>query len=306
MSHANNHIAVLRNSSSPEGAVSLSSARECAKALRQTGFQVSEIDIDCNIASKLKAIQPNVCFNALHGPVGEDGTIQGLLNILGIPYTHSGVLASAIAMNKAIAKNIFFSRGLRCPIGKVVTPISFKTRQPIEPPYVIKPVNQGSSVGICVIKKGDDHQPIWSEWNFGNQVLVEEFIEGRELTVAIFDGNPLEITEIISSNMFYDYEAKYVKKESRHVIPAQIPLSIRNEAISMALQAHEAIGCRGISRCDFRYDDTKSNSGTLYLLELNTQPGMTPTSLLAEQAAFRGISFTEIVTRMVSNAQCDY
>ncbi|AHC73864.1 D-alanine--D-alanine ligase [Candidatus Endolissoclinum faulkneri L5] len=300
------HVAVLKNGFSLERSVSLSSAQSCVKALHQAEFQVTEIDVDRNIICKLKEVQPDVCFNALHGSFGEDGTIQGLLNILNIPYTHSGVLASAIAMNKQIAKATFVSIGLRCPSDKVVTPISFKYSEPMEPPYVIKPLDQGSSIGIHVIKKGDSCLPAWDKWNFGNRVLVEKFIDGRELTVSILDNNPLEVTEITSSNKFYDYDAKYGKEKSHHATPAQIPSSIRNEALNMAVQAHKFIGCRGVTRCDFRYDDTKLDPGTLYLLELNTQPGMTPTSILAKQAAYCGISFPELVTRMVNSAQCDH
>ena len=306
MSRADTHVAVLKGGWSPEREVSLSSGRECAKALRQAGFKVTEIDVDRAIAGKLEAMHPDVCFNALHGPVGEDGTIQGVLNVLGIPYTHSGVRASAVAMDKPTAKDVFSRLGLRCPGGKVVTLDAFEAGHPMEPPYVIKPIDQGSSVGVHIVKEGDNYRPTGEDWTFGDRVLVEPFIDGRELTVAVLDGEPLEVTEITSSRGFYDYEAKYAPGGSIHLLPAPVPASIRTEALEMARRAHEALGCRGVSRCDFRYDDTQSDPGVLYLLEINTQPGMTPTSLVPEQAAFRGISFPELVARMVEGAQCDY
>ena len=306
MTRADTHVAVLKGGWSPEREVSLVSGRECAKALRQAGFKVTEIDVDRTIAGKLEAMHPDVCFNALHGPVGEDGTIQGVLNVLGIPYTHSGVRASSVAMDKPTAKDVFSRLGLRCPGGMVVSLDAFEDGHPMDPPYVIKPIDQGSSVGVHIVKEGDNYRPTGSDWTFGDRVLVEPFIDGRELTVAVLDGEPLEVTEITSSRGFYDYEAKYAEGGSIHLLPAPIPASVREEALEMARRAHEALGCRGVSRCDFRYDDTKSDPGVLYLLEINTQPGMTPTSLVPEQAAFRGIAFPELVARMVEGARCDY
>lgn len=306
MSRADTHVALLKGGWSPERDVSLSSGRECAKALRQAGFTVTEIDIDRSIAGTLEAMHPDVCFNALHGPVGEDGTIQGMLNVLGIPYTHSGVRASSVAMDKPTAKDVFARHGLRCPSGKVVTLDAFERGHPMEPPYVIKPIDQGSSVGVHIVKEGDNYRPTGEDWTFGDRVLVEPFIDGRELTVAVLDGEPLEVTEITSDRGFYDYEAKYAEGGSIHLLPAPVPEAIRHEALETARRAHEAIGCRGVTRCDFRYDDTRADPGTLYLLEINTQPGMTPTSLVPEQAAYRGISFPELVARMVEGARCDY
>jgi D-alanine-D-alanine ligase len=306
MSRATTHVAVLKGGWSPERAVSLSTGLECAKALRQAGFKVSEIDIDRSIAGTLAAMRPDVCFNALHGPVGEDGTIQGMLNVLGIPYTHSGVRASSVAMDKPTAKDVFARHGLRCPGGMVVNLDAFEHGHPMEPPYVIKPIDQGSSVGVHIVRDGDNYRPTAENWTFGDRVLVEPFIDGRELSVAVLDGEALEVTEITSTNGFYDYEAKYAPGGSIHLLPAPIPDSIRAEALEIARRAHEALGCRGVSRCDIRYDDTNADPGTLFLLEINTQPGMTPTSLVPEQAAFRGISFPDLVARMVEGARCDY
>ncbi|MCR9073727.1 MAG: D-alanine--D-alanine ligase [Alphaproteobacteria bacterium] len=306
MSRADIHVAVLKGGWSPEREVSLSTGQECAKALRQAGFRVSEIDIDRSIAGTLEALHPDVCFNALHGPVGEDGTIQGMLNVLGIPYTHSGVRASSVAMDKPTAKDVFTRHGLRCPGGMVVHIQEFERGHPMTPPYVIKPIDQGSSVGVHIVRDGDNYRPGGEDWTFGERVLVEPFIDGRELTVAVLDGEALEVTEITSDRGFYDYEAKYAEGGSIHLIPAPIPDPIRQEALDVARRAHEALGCRGVTRCDFRYDDTAADPGTLYLLEINTQPGMTPTSLVPEQAAYRGISFPDLVARMVEGARCDY
>ena len=305
MNRADTHVAVLMGGWSPEREVSLSSGRECAKALREAGWRVTEIDVDRGVAARLAAVKPDVVFNALHGPVGEDGTIQGLLNILGIPYTHSGVRASAVAMDKPTAKDVFARHGLRCPEGKVVTLADFDAGEPMAPPYVVKPIDQGSSVGVHIVREGDNYRPTAEGWPFGDTVLVERYVAGRELTVAVWDGEALEVTEITSSRGFYDYEAKYAAGGSLHLLPAPIPEPIRRLAMDSAAAAHRALGCRGISRADFRYDDTAGQPGELYLLEINTQPGMTPTSLVPEQAAHRGIPFPELVSRMVEGARCD-
>ncbi len=305
MTETRKHVAVLMGGWSAERDVSLSSGRECAAALREAGYRVSEIDVDRSVASQLERMRPDVCFNALHGTVGEDGTIQGLLDILGIPYTHSGVRASAIAMDKPTAKDVFARHGLRCPGGRVLGLDAFEQGHPMDPPYVIKPIDQGSSVGVHIVRDGCNYRPTSDDWQFGDRVLVEPFIDGRELTVAVMDGEALEVTEITSSRGFYDYEAKYAEGGSIHLLPAPIPEAIRLEALEMAERAHTAIGCRGVSRSDFRYDDTAGEPGLLYLLEVNTQPGMTPTSLVPEQAAARGISFPALVARMVEEARCD-
>ena len=305
MNRSETHVAVLMGGWSPEREVSLSSGHECAKALRQAGWKVSEVDVDRGIAARLTTLKPDVVFNALHGPIGEDGNIQGLLNILGIPYTHSGVRASAVAMDKPTAKDVFARHGLRCPEGRVVTLADFDDGEPLTPPYVIKPIDQGSSVGVHIVREGDNYRPTAADWPFGEQVLVERYVPGRELTVAVWDGEAMEVTEITSDRGFYDYEAKYAEGGSVHLLPAPVPAEIRRQALEVAARAHQALGCRGISRADFRYDDTAGEPGELYLLEINTQPGMTPTSLVPEQAAHRGVSFPELVSRMVEDARCD-
>lgn len=306
MSRADTHVALLKGGWSPEREVSLSSGEACAKALREAGFTVTEIDVDREIAARLSEIKPDVVFNALHGPIGEDGNIQGLLNIMDIPYTHSGVLASAVAMDKPKAKDVFAGINLRCPEGRVLTIDDFATGHPVQPPYVVKPVDQGSSVGVHIVKDGNNFRPNEENWTFGRHVLVERFIPGRELCVAVMDGEALTVTEITSDRGFYDYEAKYVPGGSVHVLPAELPDSVMREAMRMSEAAYRALGCRGVARTDLRYDDTETDPGTLYLLELNTQPGMTSTSLVPEQAAFRGISFSELVARMVEDATCDF
>ena len=256
----------------------------------------------------LAKLKPDVCFNALHGQWGEDGCVQGLLEIMGIPYTHSGVLASAVAMHKERAKAVF--RGAGLPIVKdiVISRHEVSKQTAIERPFVIKPVNQGSSVGVFIIRPGDNRPPeqlTSSDWNLGDQVMVEEFVPGRELTVAVMDGKPLAVTEIVAKTKFYDFEAKYSDGGSEHVVPARIPAKIYDEAMDISVRAHVALGCRGVSRTDLRYDDTKGEPGRLIILETNTQPGMTPTSLAPEQASFKGISYGALCRWMVEDASCD-
>lgn len=300
------HVAVLMGGWSAEREVSLSSGAACARALRAAGYRVSEVDVDRRVALALAELRPDVCFNALHGPIGEDGNIQGLLNVMGIPYTHSGVQASAIAMDKPRAKEAFVRAGLRCPAGAVYSRADIAAgRAGLEPPYVAKPANQGSSVGVHIARPGDNALPANGGWRWGDRVLVETYIPGRELTVGVFDGEPFCVTEIASKRGFYDYNAKYEPGGSIHLLPAPLPEETTAEALSMATRAHELLGCRGVTRSDFRYDDTRGGPGALYLLEINTQPGMTATSLVPEQAAFRGIGFPELVSRMVEGARCD-
>lgn len=299
------HIAVLMGGWSAEREVSLVTGTECSKGLRTAGYDVTEIDVDRNIAAELSKLKPDACFNALHGRFGEDGNIQGLLNVMGIPYTHSGVLASAVAMDKTRAKQIFCKAGLKCPTGKTVSRDELTNGEVYEPPYVIKPNSEGSSVGVHIVKPGDNFNPVNGEWTFGDNVLVEKFIPGRELTVGVLDGQAFCVTEITSDRGFYDYEAKYAEGGSIHILPADLPDSITDLALEWATKAHEVLNCRGVSRCDFRYDDTEKDPGDLYLLEINTQPGMTPTSLVPEQAAHVGISFPELMSRLVEEAQCD-
>jgi D-alanine-D-alanine ligase len=302
-------VAVLLGGPSAEREVSLSSGKACADGLRQAGYDVREIDVSRDVAALVKALEPrpDVAFNALHGRFGEDGCVQGILNLLGIPYTHSGVLASALAMDKPTAKRVFAANNIRCPDGKVVDVDSLSRADPVPRPYVFKPTHEGSSVGVTIVRKGDNRTlPTSAQWQFGASVLVERFIPGRELTVAVMGDRPLSVTELRPHNDFYDYEAKYTGGKTDHIIPAPLPKPVFEEALRLAKRAHEALGCRGVSRSDFRYDDTESGGPEkLYLLEVNTQPGMTPLSLAPEQALHVGISFPEFVSWMVENAQCD-
>jgi D-alanine-D-alanine ligase len=300
-------VAVLLGGLSAERDVSLVSGRDCARALREEGFDVVEIDAKDDVSAQLKAAKPDVVFNALHGRWGEDGCVQGLLELLRIPYTHSGVLASALAMHKQRAKDVFAAAGLPVVNSLVADRREAGSRHLMEPPYVVKPVNEGSSVGVYIIRKGDNRPPaeLGSEtWQLSDLMMVEEYVPGRELTVAVMGGKALAVTEIVPKTAFYDYEAKYASGGSEHVIPAKIPPVIAEKAMRLAEKAHEILGCRGVSRADFRYDDSGTNH-RLILLEVNTQPGMTPTSLVPEQAAFCGYGFGALVRWMVEDASCD-
>lgn len=302
------HVAVLMGGWSAEREVSLVSGAKCAEALRAEGFRVTEIDVDRGIALVLAKLKPDVAFNALHGRWGEDGCIQGLLEVLGIPYTHSGVRASAIAMHKPAAKDMFRQAGLPCPDGRVMNRHEVARRHPMPPPYVVKPLNEGSSVGVCIVHEGDNFPPsriTAADWNMGDEVLVEPFIPGRELTVAVMQNRGLAVTEILPESKFYDYHSKYVAGGSRHVIPAAIGDEVYALAMRVALEAHRVLGCRGVSRADFRYDDSKHAGEGLFLLEINTQPGMTPTSLVPEQAAYLGISYASLCRWLVEDASCE-
>ncbi|HTT84039.1 MAG TPA: D-alanine--D-alanine ligase [Rhizomicrobium sp.] len=301
------HVAVLLGGRSAEREVSLVSGRACADALRAAGFETSEIDARGDICEALSAIRPDAVFNALHGRWGEDGCVQGLLELMRIPYTHSGVLASALAMHKERAKEVFRAAQLPVANSIVIDRRHASARHAMEPPYVVKPVNEGSSVGVFIIRKGDNRPPgeIGSDtWTLGDQVMVEEFIPGRELTVAVMGSRALGVTEIVSRTAFYDYEAKYADGGSTHVLPARISPEVAEEAMRFALSAHQALGCRGVSRADFRFDDTAGRR-RLVLLEVNTQPGMTPTSLVPEQARHAGMSFGDLVRWILEDATCD-
>ncbi len=302
MSATDKHVAVLMGGWSSEREVSLVSGRECAKALRNSGFRVSEVDVGRDVAVVLGQIKPDVCFNALHGRFGEDGRIQGLLDIMGIPYTHSGAAASSIAMDKVRTKLVCGTVGV--PMAKGKTARRARAFDTLPAPYVIKPIAEGSSVGVRIVKNGDNYAPD-EEWRYGDTVLVEEYIPGRELTVAVMGDRSLAVTEIRPRESFYDYAAKYTEGKAVHLVPAPVPSSIYDEALRLALVAHQTIGCRGVTRSDFRYDDTKASPGHLVFLEINTQPGMTPLSLVPEQAAHHGISFPQLVTWMVEEARCD-
>jgi D-alanine-D-alanine ligase len=292
---------------SSEREVSIASGIAVTKALEKTDYIVTTIDVNRDLKTLIDTIEakkPLVVFNALHGRFGEDGSIQGILDIMNIPYTHSGICASALSMNKPIAKSIFASVGIRVPDWKIVKKSQVLIDDVLPRPYVIKPLNEGSSVGIYIVS--DDKTSFKDEnWSFGNLVLVERFIPGRELTVSVMGNKALAVTEIISEHKFYDYKSKYTLGKSKHIIPAPLPTEIYKEAMQTAIKAHQTLGCRGISRADFRYDDTEDEQGKLYLLEVNTQPGMTLTSLVPEQAIYSGINFTQLVTWMVENAQCD-
>lgn len=301
------HVAVLMGGWSSERAVSLTSGAACARALERAGYHVTAIDVTRDLGRLLAALtpRPDAVFNALHGRWGEDGCIQGVLEILGIPYTHSGVRASALAMDKQAAKQAFAGAGLRCPEGRVVGRAA--AHRVMDPPYVVKPVREGSSVGVMIVRAGDNGAPLdRAAWPHGEEVLVERYIPGRELTVAVMGDRALGVTEIRPRDEgFYDYEHKYTEGRADHLLPAPVPEPVAEAAMATALAAHRALGCRGVSRCDFRYDDGAGGPDGLYLLELNTQPGMTPLSLVPEQAAHAGIDFEALVAWMVEEARCD-
>ena len=301
---ADRHIAVLLGGLSSEREVSLVSGRECADALERLGAKVTRIDAGRDVAQMLAQAKPDVAFNALHGAWGEDGCVQGVLETLAIPYTHSGVLASALAMDKAKAKAVLAAAGVPVPGGGLYNRFEAARAHVMAPPYVVKPNSEGSSVGVFLVFEGANRPPqdLASEsWTFGDEVMVEPYIAGKELAVAVLDDKALTVTEIVPTTGFYDYEAKYGEGGSRHVIPAPIPPAIAERAMRIAEAAHRALGCRGLTRSDFRYDDVKD---VLVLLEVNTQPGMTPTSLAPEQAAHRGLGFDDLVRWIVEDASC--
>ena len=302
------HVAVLMGGWSAERPVSIDSGNGCAKALEGEGFRVTKVDVDRDIAATLKALKPDVAFNALHGPYGEDGKIQGLLEILGIPYTHSGVAASAVGMDKVKSRALFEAVGIPVAKGMVVNRLAAAKEHPMAPPYVVKPIHEGSSFGVFIVRDDQAHPPqelFAADWSFGEEVLVEEFIAGRELTCAVMGDVALGVTEIIPvGHNFYDYDAKYVEGGSNHVCPAEITPKIYQKIQTLSVAAHKALGCKGITRSDFRYDDRFSVEGELVWLEINTQPGMTPTSLVPEIAAEAGHSFGELLRWMVEDASC--
>ncbi|MEQ8247877.1 MAG: D-alanine--D-alanine ligase [Alphaproteobacteria bacterium] len=297
------HVAVLKGGWSAERAVSLISGSSVAAALRARGYRVTEIDVDRHVAARLSEAKPDVAFNALHGRIGEDGAIQGMLEVLGVPYTHSGVLASALAMDKPTAKKIFERAGIRCTEGRVMSRADFRNGEAPTPPFVVKPLNEGSSVGVRVVLEGDNNRPLDDTWDFGDRVLVENYVPGREVTVAVLGDRALGVTEIRSTHRFFDYGAKYEKGEAVHLLPAPLPKNTYDEALDTALSAHVSLGCRGLSRADFRYNDTVGD-GALYLMEVNTQPGLTPVSLAPEIAAHAGIDFGDLVEWLVGDAGC--
>lgn len=299
------HIAVIKGGWSPEREVSLVSGRDCAEALRGEGFEVTEIDAGRDLAEQLLQIKPDAVFNALHGRWGEDGCVQGLLEVLGIPYTHSGVRASAVAMDKEQSKHVFRAAGLPVAESKLVTREEAARGHVMDTPYVIKPHNQGSSVGVFIVREGENRPPAElssPKWDLGDVVMAERYIPGMELTCAVIGNRVLNVTEITANTAFYDYDAKYSSGGSVHVVPARISSDINKRVQDVTHAAHDSLGCRGVTRSDFRFDEKK---GELVLLEVNTQPGMTPTSLVPELAAYEGMSYGALVRWMVEDASCD-
>ncbi len=303
-------VAVLMGGWSPERDVSLVSGKACAEGLREGGHEVVEYDVKRDLRALVDFLRPaagggpDVVFNALHGRYGEDGCIQGVLEILRVPYTHSGVLASAIAMDKPLARHIFASLGLRVAEGKVIERRSLASGDPMARPYVVKPIDQGSSIGVHIVRDGDNLAAVEAaEAAFGERVLIEKFVPGRELTVAIMGDKPVAVTELRPRTRFYDYEAKYTDGITEHLVPAPIPEDVYDLAKQWALAAFQELGCNGLARADFRWDDSMPGTSGLVILELNTQPGMTPLSLAPEQARWAGISWPELMTWMVENAR---
>ncbi|APX90565.1 D-alanine--D-alanine ligase [Brevirhabdus pacifica] len=295
-------MAVVMGGSSAERDVSLSSGRECAKALKEAGYRVEVIDAGPDLVEQLRAAKPDVVFNALHGRWGEDGCVQGVLEWLRIPYTHSGVLSSALAMDKIKAKEAYEAAGLPVAQSRIAGRDEIEAGHVLPPPYVVKPVAEGSSVGVFLIMEESDAPPRLNA-EMPERLMVETFVPGRELTTTVMGDRALAVTEILTDG-WYDYDAKYVAGGSRHEVPADLPPEITQACLDYALRAHECLGCRGVSRTDFRWDPERGLAG-LFLLETNTQPGMTPTSLVPEQAAHLGISFPELVRWMVEDASCN-
>jgi D-alanine-D-alanine ligase len=303
------HVAVLMGGWSAEREVSLRSGEACADALDKLGtYRVSRVDVTRDIATTLRDLKPDVALNMLHGRPGEDGTIQGLLEIVGIPYSHSGVLASAAAMHKEVTKNVLRAASVPVPGGMTATRSEAAKQHLLPRPYVIKPVAEGSSVGVFIVREDHAHPPqelTRADWTFGETVLVEPFIAGKELTCAVMGEKALGVIEIVPATKFYDYEAKYAPGGSKHILPAPISSEVYEECRRLSVAAHRALECRGVSRADFRYDDTRAGLQGLFCLEVNTQPGMTETSLVPDLAAYAGISFEELVRWMVEDASLE-
>ena len=303
------HVAVLLGGLSAEREVSLSSGEACAAALEREGYRVTRVDVDRAIGERLATLRPDVVFNALHGRFGEDGIVQGILEMLRIPYTHSGVLSSALAMQKDRAKDVMKAAGIPVADGLTMHRSDIAKGHPMTPPYVIKPVSEGSSVGILFVNADHEHPPqelTRDDWRHGDVMLVERFIAGRELTCGVIGDKALDVIDIRAADGgWYDYHAKYAKGGSIHVLPANLKGNIYQFVQELALRAHRALGCRGVSRADFRYDDRPGGTGELIVMEVNTQPGMTETSLVPELAAHVGLTFGELVRWMVEDASCD-
>ncbi len=299
------HVAVLMGGWSAEREVSLRSGKACAEALESKGYRVTKIDVGRDIGTVLQTLRPDAALNVLHGRPGEDGTLQGILEIVGIPYSHSGVLSSAMAMQKNLAKVLFRAVGIPTPGGKMVSRAVAAKEHVLERPYVLKPNSEGSSVGVFIVTKAQEHPPqelTRADWEFGEMVLAEPFIPGKELTCAVMGEEALDVIEIVPTARFYDYEAKYAPGGSTHILPAEISPFVYQEVRRLTVAAHRALGCRGVSRADFRWDDTAAGAEGLVCLEVNTQPGMTETSLVPELAAHAGIPFAELVQWMIEDA----
>lgn len=299
------HVAVLMGGWSAEREVSLRSGNACADAAERKGYRVSRIDVQRDIATVLQKLRADVALNLLHGRPGEDGTLQGVLEVIGLPYSHSGVLASSLAMQKDLAKVMLQAFGVPVPRGIVTSRFDAAREHVLERPYVIKPVAEGSSVGVFIVTDQHEHPPqelYREDWAFGDRVLCERYIPGKELTCAVVRNEPTGVIEIVPKVKFYDYEAKYAPGGSRHVLPAQILPDVYQEVRRLTFHAHQALGCRGVTRADFRYDDSSAGTEGLVCLEVNTQPGMTETSLVPELAAHAGVTFDELVQWMIEDA----
>jgi len=301
------HVVVLMGGWSSERQVSLTSGRGVAAALRQRGWSnVTELDMERDVARRLAELKPDIVFNALHGTPGEDGTVQGMMDLMGLKYTHSGLATSVIAIDKELTKMLLVRHGIRMPAGKLVESESLFREDPMPRPYVLKPVNEGSSVGVAIVTaEGNTGSPIGRDvegpWNHFDRLLAEPFIKGRELTVAVLGDEPLGVTELKPKAGFYDYDAKYTDGLTLHECPANVPPGIADSMMDMAARAHRLLGCKGASRSDFRWDDEQGEAG-IYLLEVNTQPGMTPLSLVPEQAKLKHIAYGELVERLITEA----
>jgi D-alanine-D-alanine ligase len=301
------HVVVLMGGWSSERSVSLSSGAGIIKAIETLGHKASGLDMQRDVAQQLAALKPDVVFNALHGAPGEDGSVQGLMDLMDIAYTHSGVCASAVAMDKQLSKTLLTAAGIKMPAGHIIQSSSLFEADPLPRPYVLKPNAEGSSVGVAIVTDDSNvGHPVSRQssgpWHEFDQLLAEPFIPGKELTVAVLGNRPLAVTELKVSSGFYDFDAKYTDGLTQHILPAPVHPAIAQEAMAVALKAHQVLGCTGVSRADFRYDDTKGEPGQLYLLEVNTQPGMTPLSLVPEQALYVGISYADLVQLLIDDA----
>lgn len=300
------HIAVLMGGWANERPVSLMSGAGVADALESKGHKVTRIDMDRTVAAKIAEAAPDIVFNALHGVPGEDGTVQGMLDLMGVKYTHSGMVTSVIAIDKELTKQRLVPAGIPMPEGTIVSSASLYERDPLPRPYVLKPVNEGSSVGVAIVTDDSNYgNPIGRDvagpWQEFDELLAEPFIKGRELTVAVLGGKALTVTELVPKTGFYDFDAKYTEGMTEHVCPANIPQAAFDRMMQLALDAHNLLGCKGASRSDFRWDEEQGLAG-IYLLEVNTQPGMTPLSLVPEQAKQQGISYPDLVEMIVEEA----